>query len=138
MAKDIIHDAVKNALIKDGWTITADPFEIRYGEFRLFADLAAERSPIAAEREGRKILVEIKSFIGHSFVHDLQQALGQWLIYLDLIEIVAPEYELFIAVSDWIYYKHFTQKAAQYLLQKRQIALIVVDIEEEQITKWIN
>jgi XisH protein len=24
-AKDIYHDAVKNALIKDGWTITADP-----------------------------------------------------------------------------------------------------------------
>jgi hypothetical protein len=23
-AKDIYHDAVKNALIKDGWTITAD------------------------------------------------------------------------------------------------------------------
>ncbi len=26
MAKDIIHDMVKNALIKDGWMITADPF----------------------------------------------------------------------------------------------------------------
>jgi hypothetical protein len=23
MARDVIHDAVKNALIKDGWTITA-------------------------------------------------------------------------------------------------------------------
>ncbi|MDM8529436.1 element excision factor XisH family protein [Anaerolineales bacterium HSG24] len=28
MAKDIIHEPVKNALIKDGWTITADPFTI--------------------------------------------------------------------------------------------------------------
>ena len=27
-AKDIYHDAVKNALIKDGWTILADPFLI--------------------------------------------------------------------------------------------------------------
>ncbi len=27
-AKDIYHDAVKNALIKDGWTITADPYPI--------------------------------------------------------------------------------------------------------------
>ena len=24
-AKDLYHEAVKNALIKDGWTITADP-----------------------------------------------------------------------------------------------------------------
>ncbi|MFN7462557.1 MAG: element excision factor XisH family protein, partial [Pseudanabaena sp.] len=25
-AKDVYHDAVKNALIKDGWVITADPY----------------------------------------------------------------------------------------------------------------
>lgn len=50
-AADIIHNAVKNALIKDGWTITADPYRIEYEEIDLFADLAAER-PIAAERLG--------------------------------------------------------------------------------------
>jgi hypothetical protein len=27
-AKDLYHEAVKNALIKDGWTITADPFPL--------------------------------------------------------------------------------------------------------------
>ena len=47
---DVIHDAVKNALIKDGWNITADPYEIKYEEITLYADLAAE-SPIAAERK---------------------------------------------------------------------------------------
>jgi len=51
---DKIHDAVKNALIKDGWAITADPFRIEFEEYRLYADLAAER-PIAAERGGEKI-----------------------------------------------------------------------------------
>ncbi|MGD2183210.1 element excision factor XisH family protein [Lusitaniella coriacea LEGE 07167] len=29
-AKDTYHDAVKNALIKDGWTITADPYYIAF------------------------------------------------------------------------------------------------------------
>jgi hypothetical protein len=28
-AKDIYHDAVKNALINDGWKIIADPFLIK-------------------------------------------------------------------------------------------------------------
>ena len=28
MARDKIHGAVKTALVKDGWTITADPFVI--------------------------------------------------------------------------------------------------------------
>jgi len=48
---DIIHNAVKGALIKDGWTITDDPFIIEYKKTKLYADLGAER-PIAAERGG--------------------------------------------------------------------------------------
>jgi hypothetical protein len=43
---DIIHDAVKNALMKDGWTITGDPYVIQYRRTTLYADLGAER-PIA-------------------------------------------------------------------------------------------
>ncbi|MCW3094394.1 MAG: XisH protein [Chthonomonadaceae bacterium] len=30
--KDHIHSAVKNALIKEGWTITHDPLFIEYGQ----------------------------------------------------------------------------------------------------------
>ena len=46
---DIIHNAVKNALINDGWAITDDPYIIQYRRTTLYADLGAER-PIAAER----------------------------------------------------------------------------------------
>ena len=74
-ARDKYHDAVKNALIKDSWTITADPYIIRYEDAELYADLAAER-PIAAERQGQKIVVEIKSFIGKSLMSDFHNALG--------------------------------------------------------------
>lgn len=52
--RDVIHDTVKNALIKDGWTITADPYVIEYEDLSLFVDLAAERT-LAAEKDGRKI-----------------------------------------------------------------------------------
>lgn len=55
-AKDTYHDAVKNALIKDGWTITADPYTIKYEELQLFADLLAERV-VEAERDGQQIIV---------------------------------------------------------------------------------
>ncbi|MGC1528545.1 MAG: element excision factor XisH family protein [Phormidesmis sp.] len=50
-AKDLYHDAVKAALIKDNWAVLADPFRIQYKDIDLYADLAAER-PIAVERDG--------------------------------------------------------------------------------------
>lgn len=69
MAKDIYHDVTKRALRKDGWTITHDPFPIEIGNKSLYADLAAERL-LGAKKGLRKIVVKIKSFIGHSDVKD--------------------------------------------------------------------
>jgi hypothetical protein len=77
---DIIHDFVKNALIKDGWLVT-EPYVIKYGKTTLYADLSAERI-IGAERDGQKLVVEVKSFVGASKIQDLKEALGQYDIYL--------------------------------------------------------
>ncbi|MBR8827170.1 MAG: hypothetical protein DSM107014_04565 [Gomphosphaeria aponina SAG 52.96 = DSM 107014] len=55
-AKDIYHEAVKNALIKDGWVILAAPYKIKYKDAELFADLAVEK-PMAAEHNGLKIVL---------------------------------------------------------------------------------
>jgi hypothetical protein len=41
-ARDAFHNAVRNALIKDGWTITEDPYVIQYLDVTLFADLGAD------------------------------------------------------------------------------------------------
>ncbi|MHC5831800.1 MAG: element excision factor XisH family protein, partial [Nostoc sp.] len=40
-AKDRYHENLKNALIKDGWTITDDPFHLKWGKKDLYVDLAA-------------------------------------------------------------------------------------------------
>jgi hypothetical protein len=73
-AKDIYHDTVKNALIKEGWTITDDPLILKWGSKTLLIDLGAEKL-IAAEKDNKKIAVEIKSFVGASQVNDLEKAL---------------------------------------------------------------
>ena len=85
-AKDFYHEAVKNALIKDGWVILADPYRIKYKDAELFADLAVER-PLAAEQNGRKIVVEIKSFLSPSPMRDFELALGQYILYRNLINL---------------------------------------------------
>lgn len=74
-AKDIYHDVVKQALIKDGWTITDDPLRLRWTKRNIYIDLGAERI-IGAERSEHRIAVEVKSFTSASEVADLEQALG--------------------------------------------------------------
>jgi XisH protein len=137
MAKDTIHESVKNALIKDGWTITADPFRLTYEEFRLFADLAAER-PFTAERLGRKIIVEVKTFAGLSFIKELEQALGQYKIYQDIIDELALDYELYLAVSVRIYNALFERQGAQMIVRRNRLKVLVVQIEEQRIEQWID
>lgn len=78
--RDRHHRVVRNALIADGWSITHDPYPIKLEARQGFIDLGAEM-PLAAERGGIKIAVEIKTFIGPSPVTDLASALGQYLLY---------------------------------------------------------
>jgi hypothetical protein len=134
---DIIHNSVKNALIKDGWLITDDPYIIQYRKTMLYADLGAER-PIAAERNGQKLVVEAKSFIGASKIQDLKEALGQYDIYLYLLEETAPDRKLYIAISKVAYNTFFTQDVTQLILNKHKLPIIVVDLETEEIMQWIN
>ena len=47
-------------------------------------DIAAEKS-IAAEKQGQKILVEVKSFLSRSFINDLEQAVGQYVVNTEII-----------------------------------------------------
>lgn len=136
-AKDIYHNEVKNALIKDGWTITDDPYFIKYEDAELYADLAAEK-PIAAERQGQKIVVEIKSFVGKSLMYDFHSALGQYIVYRKLIQLTQPEYKLYLAIDDVVYDKFFQRQSVQAVIEENHLLLIVVNTKKEEIQKWIN
>jgi hypothetical protein len=37
-ARDIYHDAVKNALVKEGWIITDDPLHLKWGHKDMYVD----------------------------------------------------------------------------------------------------
>jgi hypothetical protein len=110
--KDIYHDTVKNALIKDGWTITPDPLILSLGRRDLYVDLGAEQ-PIAAEKEGRKIAVEVKSFIGRSEVTDLEHALGQYSFYRLLLTRDDPQRKLYLAIPVDTYKGIFSEPIGQ-------------------------
>jgi CRISPR/Cas system-associated exonuclease Cas4 (RecB family) len=96
-ARDLFHQAVRNALEKEEWVITDDPLEIELEEVTLKIDLGAERL-IAAEKAGEKIAVEIKTFASNSPVSDFHTALGQFLNYQIALEENDSERLLYLAV----------------------------------------
>lgn len=72
-AKDIFHEAVKQALQKEGWIVTDDPLMVKFGKDKVLIDLGAEKI-IAAEKKGEQIAVEIKSFLSESELFDYHTA----------------------------------------------------------------
>lgn len=133
--RDKIHDAVRNALIKDGWEITADPFEIEYEDAVLRADLAADRT-LAAERADEKIAVEIKSFLSASPLHELQAAVGQYQMYQMCLEAIAPERRLYLALSEPVWSKLSKSRIAQRFLQRLPAHFLVINLQTEEIVLW--
>ncbi|CAD5913406.1 XisH family protein [Planktothrix agardhii] len=137
-AKDIYHEAVKNALIKDGWTITADPYPLEYEDVELYPDLAVEKV-ISEEQKQRKIIIEIKSFISSSLMKDFELALGQYILYRNLIQLAQDEYqEIYLAIKDEIYDTFFQRKSIKAVVKLNQVALLVINTDKEEIVQWIN
>ncbi len=118
-ARDIYHNNVKNALIKDGWTITHDPLTLKWGRKDLFVDLGAERL-LAAEKEQQKIAVEVKSFTGPSDMLELERALGQYVVYHDVLAERDPERVLYLAVPEETMKEVFEEPIGQLLLRNNR------------------
>ncbi|MBS3028271.1 MAG: XisH family protein [Dolichospermum sp. DET50] len=134
MAKDRFHYAVRTALEKEGWTITADPYEVSVGDVDFEIDLAAEM--LAAERAEEKIAVEIKSFIGGSNVSEFHTALGQFLNYQYALEEFDPQRKLYLAIPDSVYKSFFQRRFTRSVIARNQINLLVYEPKQEIIVQW--
>jgi hypothetical protein len=138
-AKDSIHHLIKAAIVNDGWQITSDPYVISYGERFLFVDLAAIQSSrvIGAEREGKSIAIEIKQFRGQSAIADLEQAIGQYILYKLLLSQVDPDRDLYLAIPEAAYDSIFSEPVGELVIRDLPLKLIVVDLLTGEIVRWI-
>jgi|688.fasta_scaffold324018_2 hypothetical protein len=135
--RDAIHKAVKNALKNDNWHITADPYRIVYKDTTLEADMKADKL-IIATRENRSIIIEVKSFLQSSFIHEFIAACGQYQAYAFLLAEKGQTETIYMAVSQEIYGREFRSEAVRVLVERFGIRLLVVDIENEVIVQWIE
>jgi hypothetical protein len=135
MARDSYHEAVRQALQQEGWTITHDPYPIKIGGIKLFIDLGAERV-LAAEKGNQKIAVEVKSFTDESTISAFHEAVGQYDNYAIALEDEEPERKLFLAVPSVVYETFFQEPFIQKVVQRKNISLIVYQKTTPNALLW--
>jgi hypothetical protein len=135
--RDTLHDSVRRTLEKDGWIITDDPLILVLEQTLLKADLGAEKF-FTAEKEDRRIAIEIKDFDTPSVISELEKTMGQLQLYQWALERQEPERQLFLAVSEAIYLKHFQKPIFKLAVNRNKINLLVYEPEKEVIIQWIT
>ncbi len=138
MARDIYHYEVKEALIKDGWTITNDPLVLLgKNEGGLQTDLGAEKI-ITAEKGLTKIAVEVKSFVHPSIIHEFLEASGQYSGYLIAMKIKNSDRTLYLAMPSYVHEKLVHYEFVRELIAQHQIKLILYNPTNAEVESWIE
>lgn len=135
--KDTFHEAVKTGLLREGWRITADPLYVEFGGVDLYVDLAAEKV-IAAEKDGRRIAVEVKSFTTPSLLSEFHTALGQFINYRTALQAKEPDRQLYLAVPEDTYRAFFTLPFTQAVIAQQRVKVLVYDPQQEVILQWLE
>lgn len=136
MARDLFHENVKTALIKDGWVITHDPYELELGRPEYEIDLGAEKI-LAATKGKQKIAVEVKSFTGKSTAYEFHQAVGQYRNYKSALNDIEPEREIFLAIPENVFNDFFTLPFPAKRIKEDTIKIIVFSHTSNLIISWI-
>jgi XisH protein len=136
MARDLIHEIVKEALIKDGWTITHDPYRMEQYDPAWEIDFGAEKL-IAAERGMDKIAVEAKSFLELSFGNEFHKILGQYLNYLSALKRLEPNRILYVAVPTDVYAKDFQRQGIINSVNDYNVKIFIFDKIEKEVVSWL-
>jgi len=113
------------------------PLHIKFGGIDFYIDLGAE-TLIGAEKNGRKIAVEVKSFIGASAVSEFHIAIGQFANYRLLLNQSELERTLYLAVPEDIFVSFFERPFGKLAIQGHELKILIFDSEKEVIVKWIE
>ena len=93
---------------------------------------------MAAEKEGRRIAVEIQSFLGRSPVRSLEEAVGQYEIYRLLLAALDPGRVLYMAVSGATHRSGLADQFGQLVVSGLNLHVVVFDENQERIVQWID
>jgi hypothetical protein len=133
MARDKFHQEVRQALVKDGWTITDDPLYIKVGKIPIHIDIGAEKL-IGAEKEGEKIAVEIKTFGRASFVTAFHEAIGKYIVYRSILAYR----KIYLAIPEDTYQEFGDEPIVKSIFEEYKFKILIYEPITQLITSWID
>jgi hypothetical protein len=133
-AIDACEPQVIRAFEKAGWVVIQRPLTIRLSsKRRVFADLVME------QQAQQIIVVEVKCFSsGEKVLDQLYHAIGQYMVYQAGLDRIGYDHPLYLILPFPVYTKLAPLEPIQTTLSRAKIRIIVVDLEREEITSWLD
>src|SRR5262249_48323070 len=127
--QDACRPKVVSALQKDGWVITGQQIYIPRPDLYVFIDIEAAKSE-------KQAYIEVKCFPDANTTTEFYTAIGQYLVYRQVIMTERPHHILYLAIPDHIY----NDFGETYLetIQNNRVKIIIVNTEMEVVAQWIE
>ena len=135
-AVDRYQGVVVNALQKAGWQVVDSPHIIRIERRSIFVDLTAQRTN--EDFDQQIVILEVKGFEDRSAVHNLEEAVGQYMIYRALLDEIGIRYPLYLAVPILAFNGILSERIGQVVRKRLGIKLLVFDVSSEEIVQWLD
>jgi hypothetical protein len=132
---DQCHEQMVRALQKDGWTIKS-PYSLFVHKRRAYIDLSATRQTNGVDRQ--ILFVEVKCFADRkSSTDDLYGAIGQYIVYHMMMLELGMTASLYLAIPNEVFTRLF-DRIVRKTIEEYKIKLVIVNLEEEKIVRWIE
>lgn len=133
---DQCHEQVVRALQKAGWDVDPGMYFLRVEGVTVFADIRARQ---INGKPHQIVVVEVKCFPDNrSDMDELYRAIGQYVIYRNVLKATNKPGVPYLAIPLEAYSRLFTKKVVSMTIDELQIKLILVDIEREEIVRWVG
>jgi XisH protein len=76
--------------------------------------------------------------INNYLFNELENALGQYILYRNILEETEPDRLIYLAIRKLTYQEIFSEPIGTLVIQKSNLNLLVFDEEKEEIIQWIN
>ena len=68
---------------------------------------------------------------------ELEQAIGQYVLYGLLLNRIDPERKIYLAIPDKAYQELFTEAIGELVISDLPLRLVVIDMQKAEVKKWI-